>query len=113
MASINSSAVLVSGASMAASITGPIVNLNNVAGYAIQFAWSGGATPVGTVSLQVSLDGVNFTALTGATASVSGNSGNAVFTSGNAYYLYVQPIYTFTSGTGSMTITYVGHGSLI
>lgn len=80
----------------------------------MQFIWSGGGTPVGTIAIQVSLDyaqdsqGVvtnsgTWTALTfSSTPAVSGNSGSLYLDLNQLGAAWVRAVYTKTSGTGTL-----------
>lgn len=86
--------------------------LAHAVGYAIQFEITG--APVGTVKLQGSNDPipdaqfipaapVNWTDISGATAAVSA-AGSGMFNASGVYYNWVRAVYTFTSGTGALSI---------
>lgn len=80
-------------------------NITNVAGYCIQAVWSNGSSPVGTMSLQASLDSENWSDIPNSSLPVAGNSDNNVFNvSKHAYYNFVRLKYTRTSGDGLLVI---------
>jgi len=87
--------------SMGADVTGTAFTVQHTPIVCIQAVWSAGATPVGTLQLQGSVDGTNFFNV-GSTVAVSGNSGTAQVTDANAGYLYARMIYTRTSGTATL-----------
>src|SRR4029077_10198555 len=80
-------------------VTTSSYNIDSIRSYCVQAFWSGSA-PVGSLSLNGSLDGINFVSV--ATLSVSGNTGSDMFNVEFPAYSYVQLVYTFTSGTGTM-----------
>lgn len=94
--------------SMGADVTSSSKNLDGVVGYAVQFVWSGGGSPVGTFSLEASNDDENYTTISGSSFSVSGNSGNYLANVQFAGYSYVRAKYVRTSGSGTLTIDIVG-----
>lgn len=106
--------------SMAAPITSFGINLNQIFMYSVQGIWTG--APVGTLKLQGSNDnvpvaaGVNpaanvvnwddlFRDATGVAYSqaISG-AGHVLWNVPDCGYLWVQAVYLFTSGTGSLTV---------
>ena len=87
--------------SMGATFNGTSASLRHANGYALQFIWSAGSTPTGTVKLQASLDDSTWDDITGASESVSGSSGSVTFNAPNAFYHYVRPVYTRSGGTAT------------
>ncbi len=98
--------------SLAASFdaTGTLVDDNEST--SIQFVWSDGSSPVGTVKLQISndlkdkvADVTNWTDVTGSSSAVSGNSGSIAWNVDHAYR-FIRMVYTRTSGsaTGSVQV---------
>lgn len=74
----------------------------------LQAVWVG-ATPVGTLSLQLSNDKIIWTDYSGSSTSVNGN-GNFAWNIEMAPFQWVRVIYTFTSGTGALAINFSGKG---
>ena len=69
----------------------------------VQVIWSGGTSPVGTVTLQGTNDAVadaNWETID--SFSLSGNSGTQMIIDSAAAYKHLRVIYTFTSGVGTM-----------
>lgn len=71
-----------------------------------QFSWSG-SSPVGTITVQASLDNTIWTTLQDSdqvdvSIPVSGNTGSAMFSLNELPFKYVRTVYTFTSGTGTL-----------
>ncbi len=85
---------------MIANITSLPVNINEIVSYAIQAVFTG--SPVGNIELQGSNDGINFTLIPESSAAVSG-AGSYLINVELPAYSFVQVIYTFGSGTGTMT----------
>lgn len=89
-----------------ATATGTAVNTEFFPILAVQAVWSAGSSPVGTVTLEGSLDGTNFTAISGVSISVSGNSGAIVGkpTATLNADRFVRAVYTRTSGSGTISV---------
>ena len=99
---------LSSAVSMGATSTSGILNLKASEGYCIHAIVSAGASPVGVLKLQGS---VNYNSVTGVGNwfDLSGSvnitaDGDTVFNISDAYYLWVRAVYTRTSGTGTLNI---------
>lgn len=97
-------------ANLSASFNSDKGNVTNARGYSIQAVWTGGGSPVGTMSLQASTDGTNWSDISTSTLSVSGNSGNNIFNVKDVYYNFVRLVYTRTSGTANVSITLISKG---
>lgn len=93
---------LVSAGSLGADYTSPSVDLTVYYGASLQAVWTGGSAN-GTLSLQVSNDGVNWSDLTGSDIAVSG-AGNFTWDLTQTNVAYVRIIFAYTSGTGSLSI---------
>lgn len=76
-------------------------------GYGIYAKWTG--SPVGTIKLQATLDGINFIDYPGSATSVN-NAGDALWEVSTAFYGRVQVVYTFTSGSGTLNVQILGKG---
>lgn len=105
---------LLSGGSMAGNLNSVPLNLEFAFGYAIQCEFTG--SPVGSLKLQGSNDAApdanfqfpnfaptNWTDLSGTSTAVAA-AGSVMFNAASTYYRYVRVVYTFTSGTGSLSI---------
>jgi len=83
-------------------------NCTNVLGYCIQAIWTNGSNPIGSMSVQASNDGTNWSDIPNSTLPVSGNNGNNIFNIGkHAYYNFARLSYVRTSGDGNLVITFV------
>jgi len=91
---------------MTADITSDHVNIQLSQAVALQFSWSGGGTPIGSMIVQVSIDGVNFVDLS--SQALSGNSGSFIFNIEEPGYSYVKAKYAFTSGNANLTVIVSG-----
>ncbi len=101
---------LSSAVSMGATSTSGILNLKASEGYCIHAIVSAGASPVGTLKLQGS---VNYNSVTGvgdwfdlaspAPVAISAD-GDTVFNVSGVYYAWVRAVYTRTSGTATLNI---------
>ena len=88
---------------MSASFTSEPMTLVNEDGFCLHCIYSGATAPVGTLQVQVSLNGSNWEDLTGGSYSVS-VAGTHLFVVSDAHYLMARVSYTRTSGSGTMEI---------
>jgi hypothetical protein len=79
---------------LSANVEGPSFSLEHIGMFAVQAVFTG--APVGSFSVQASLD------ITGAVFAVSA-AGSVLFSIADAAYPYGRVHYTFTSGTGAVT----------
>lgn len=101
---------------MTATRTSEAMWIGHVLNYAIQTAYTG--SPVGDFKLQASLDKGDDSAATEAlrgagittwtdipssTQAAGGSAGSVIWNTDNAGYMWVRIVYTFTSGTGTIT----------
>lgn len=113
--------ILLSAGNMAsASLNSLGLNLDQTSLYSIQAVFTG--SPVGVLKLQISNDDVAIAAGTNSAANVThwtdytGSSyslsaaGDFAWNVWPAGYRWIRAVYTKTSGTGSLTITYSGKG---
>lgn len=82
-------------------IASPTLQIDQQYGYAIHAMWID-ATLNGTVKLQASIDGDNWTDITGSTQTVSG-PGDFMWNVNGAMYLYARAYFTWVSGSGYIT----------
>lgn len=75
-----------------------LVDVSDCTALAVQAVWSGTA-PSGTVTIEASLDGTNFSTYGASSISVTGASGNGVVSSGPIGFPFVRATFTYTSGT--------------
>lgn len=101
---------LVTGASMGADVTSDVYDTRDYDRVALQVVWSAGATPVGTVAIQGSLDGTNFVAMNVGTLSVAGNADHMVVDLTEMSLPFIRVLYTRTSGSGTMNVFLFGKG---
>jgi hypothetical protein len=106
---------------MTATLYSAPVKCSNLEGICFQPVFTG--TPTGAFKLQISNDGsngalpetpftpTNWTDLASPTASASGAAGNAALTATGVYSVWIRLVYTFTSGTGSLTVRACGKGA--
>lgn len=92
---------LLTAVSMASNQTSVVFDASSARQFAVQSVWSG-TSPVGTMNVSASLDGVNFKSLY--SLAVTGNTGIDVKELGYLASPYIQVSYTFTSGTGTLTV---------
>lgn len=90
-----------------ATITGNQTNINNFDVASYFFSWTGGQTTNGTLGIEVSMDGTNFSLLDfGATINADGVSGNHRLVITEVCFKFARPKYTKVNGSasGSMKI---------
>ena len=75
-----------------------LLDVSDCATVAMQAVWTG-TTPSGTVTLEGSLDGVNFSTFGAGSISVTGASGNGVVASNSIGMPFIRATFTYTSGT--------------
>ena len=92
---------------MSADVTSSAVDLSKVDGYAVFAKWTG--APVGTIKLEVGLDGQNYVEYPGSATAVNG-AGDALWEVTTAFYDKVRVKYERTSGTGSLNVQINGKG---
>lgn len=98
---ISNQVVITSGDMSLATVTS--VSVPNAEGRHIALsATFSGSSPVGTLTLQGSNDGIQYGAIAAALA-VSGNSGTVCLNVPNVAFPYINCLYTKTSGTGTIT----------
>jgi len=96
--------------SAATDFTSGRVEIGDITHFSIQAVFSG-SDVAGTFKLQVSNDGTNFVDLSGASSAISASSDTLLNVS-SAGYRYVRYDWDYDSGTGNITVTYVGKGRL-
>ena len=79
-------------------LSSDLIDVSDCTAIAVQAVWSG-TSPVGTVAIEASLDGVNFSTYGASSISVSGASGSGVVSSGPIGFPFVRATFTYTSGT--------------
>lgn len=107
----NLNATLVSAHSLATSFNAnsTAVIVQETKCLSVQAVWAG-TSPVGTLQVTCSNDGVSFSndPEQASPIAISGNSGSAVIKISNCSYSFVSVSYVSTSGTGTMTVTVSG-----
>lgn len=98
--------------SMAADITGPTTAIGQFDQVCYQVSWTS-SNAVGVISVQGSVDGINFEDLSFSTPLTQPNSDNGSYLINLALipFPYIRPFYDRTSGTGSMVIYLSAKGS--
>lgn len=92
----------VSGDMSTTSITSLTINSQLRWGYAVQATYTG--SPVGTLSIQASNDGSNWSTITITVTSING-AGSTMFNMSQELYPYARLVYTKTSGSGTLLAT--------
>ena len=98
---------IVTGASLAVNYTTPPLNVDQMTLGTIQAKWSG--SPVGSIQVLVSNDNITYSTYTGSSTSVSG-PGDFVWLFDVIQFPWFSVQYTWTSGTGSLNVTFYGKG---
>lgn len=93
--------ILDAGNMASTTLTSSAVELQHYILCGLQAVYTG--SPVGTLSLQASLDQTTWTDIAGATAAVAA-AGSSLFNVSDLTYPYMRLVYTKTSGTGSLTV---------
>ncbi len=113
------SKAVASAVSMGASINSSAADCGASPHYSFHSVWSAGTSPIGTLNLQASNDGVTdgasvttwtdvpVSVYTGSVA-VTGNTGSSLINAFNAGYKWCRAVYTRTSGTGTITVRFFG-----
>jgi hypothetical protein len=89
---------------MSANIPAVTKELSNVLGYCVQAVWSG--SPVGNIVIQAGNDNSNWKVIS--TTAAGGGSGSLLSNNDGIHYAYVQVLYNFTSGSGTLDVTISG-----
>lgn len=101
---------IITNGNMSSNVTSPVVDLAKTDGYSIDAIWTG--SPVGTIKLQVTRDGITFFDYPSSSTAVSG-SGSAMWEITTANYSQVRVVYVFSSGTGTLNSGILGKGDLL
>jgi spore coat protein U-like protein len=94
--------IIINNQSMATNINSLIVNINEVILIGIIASWSG-TSPIGTLNIEASNDGITFDTI--GSLSVSGNNGVNSINIQELGFGFLQVVYTATSGTGNLTVS--------
>ena len=87
------------------------LNISDAIAYAVQAIWKNGSSPVGTLDIQASNNGEDFSSVLSSPIAVSGNSGNILVNVERAGYQFVKILYNSTSGSGELTVSIAGKRS--
>ena len=94
---------LIENANMGSSFESNTIPLPRRSGYAIHAVFTG--SPVGSLYVSVSIDGVNWSVLKDSPQSIA-EAGDIFFNVRETNYLYAKLNYDFTSGTGVLNAFY-------
>lgn len=98
-------ATLINGLSAAVNLTGGAFDLGDGQVISMECVFSGGGSNlVGTLKLECSNLGVTWTEVTGSSQAITASASH-VWNITSAQYRFVRPVWTFTSGTGNLTVT--------
>lgn len=89
--------------------TGDPINTEHCVVAGVQYVVASGVAPTGTLKLQGTYDGTNWLDISGATASITTN-GTGEIKITDAPYLDIRPVYTKTSGTGTLDVYAIAKG---
>lgn len=101
---------IITNGDMTSNITSSVVDMSRTDGYSVYAKWTG--SPVGTLKIQASLDGINYIDYPGSATAING-SGDAMYEITTAFYDKVQIVYTFSSGSGTLNVQINGKGDLL
>lgn len=90
---------------MGADVTGPQVPKELQTGMYIQAVVTGGSSPTGDFKIQSSSDALTWTDVANSSQSITGD-GSVSWNIGPAYYKFWRLVYTFTSGSGTLDVSY-------
>jgi hypothetical protein len=93
---------------MSASITSQAISVLKHPHAAIQAVCTG--SPVGTFTLEASVDGTNFATITNSSQAVSG-ADSVLWNLAGKGFAWVRVVYTRTSGTGTLAVHTSGKGT--
>ena len=96
----DSSLTILSAGDMSGNLSSSVTDLQGTNSYSVQAVYTG--APVGTLQLQISMDNITFSEYTGSSVSIS-EAGNTMFKITRNGERYIKAIYTFSSGTGSLS----------
>lgn len=82
------------------------INVENCQAVAVQTSWKNGASPVGVMYVEASIDGENYVAISN--QNVSGNDGSLLFNIEEPSYSRVRVTYDRTSGDADLTVFIAG-----
>jgi len=85
---------------MTSTITSQLIDLSNVLGWCVDAEWTG--APVGNVIIYGGNNPKNLHQISSTAA--SGASGNLLSNNDGIHYNYLQVVYSFTSGTGTLNV---------
>lgn len=97
-----SNVILMNAVSAAGSPTSGIYDLQDLTTFCVGLTFSG-SDVVGTARLEASEDGTNFFTVTGSSQAISASGGH-VWDVTQAGYRFIRAAFTYTSGTGNMTV---------
>ncbi len=100
------SSKLINAQDASVNITSAGVDLGNITHYSFEGVFSS-ATLNGNFKLQVSNDDVNYIDLAGASDTIT-SGGSSLINISDAGYRYVRCVWTATSGTGTLTVQFIG-----
>lgn len=89
--------------SMTANITGSAIDTTDASHISFEAVWTG--TPTGTLSAQGSNDSANWVNLANSSLALSGTASSTIFECYAPVFRYIRYVYTFTSGTGSLSVS--------
>lgn len=81
-----------------ASFSSASLPILNAAGYSVQIVWDGVGNPVGTFQIRESNNGIDWEAVTGASASTGGGAGTTFFNVDGSFAAFAQVNYVRTAG---------------
>lgn len=97
------SATLLATVSAASSVTSGAFDLGELVGFSAQILISG-SNVAGTLLLKASLDDVTYVDISGSSQSIT-SSADHIYNISSAQYRYFKVDWTYSSGTGNITIT--------
>lgn len=89
-------------ADMSKNETSIVLDISEAGCYCLQADWTG-SSPVGNLVIMASTNNIQFDPIS--TNAISGNTGSLIINVERPGYFYIQLLYQFTSGTGTLNTT--------
>lgn len=102
---------IITNESMSENIISDVTPLALTNGYSISAVWTG--SPVGTLKIQVSRDNIIFSDYPGSQISLPNGNTDQMWEITTANYSQVQLVYTYSSGSGTLSAGILGKGDLL
>ena len=92
--------------SMAATVQSSAADVGQFIHWSMTFVWTG--SPVGICTIETSPNSTDWVTLNGSSQATGGSTGSLTVNQPGSGHRYLRAVYTFTSGTGSLTTYLTG-----